>query len=161
MFDMATSSYESQTFGHSLVAFSFFSSLSLLVLVVSTIWGFTNLKYPKLQQAPTNKPTTKKKANSKTPEKVVILKAKKSAKRIRITLKKAENVSGYQVAVYKSKKNAKKNKKAIVKKHIITTSTKLKSKKFKKKILYVRARAYRVYTGKVYYGAWSDIKKVK
>ena len=113
---------------------------------------------------PTNKETTKapaKKKYSKTPAKATVIKAKKSAKKIRITLKKQENVSGYQVAVYKTKKNAKKNKKAIVKKYAIKLNFKIKSKKFKRKKLFVRARAYAIYTGKIYYGAWSDVKKVK
>ena len=112
----------------------------------------------------TNMQTTKasdKKKYSKVPAKTTVIKAKKSAKKIKITLKKQENVSGYQVAVYKNKKNAKKNKKAIVKKYTIKLNFKIKSKKFKRKKLYLRARAYAIYTGKVYYGPWSDIEKVK
>ena len=112
----------------------------------------------------TDKTTSKapsKKKYSKTPDKATVIKAKKSAKKIRITLKKQENVSGYQVAVYKTKKNSKKNKKAIVKKYTIKLNFKIKSKKFKRKKLFVRARAYAIYTGKIYYGAWSDVKKVK
>ena len=116
--------------------------------------------------SPTDKKPTVKPSGgtsySNTPGRATVVKAKKSAKKIKVTLKRMSRVSGYQIAVYKSKKNAKKNKKAIVKKHTITLKTKIKSKKFaKRKKLYVRARAYAIVKGKVYYGRWSAIKKVK
>jgi hypothetical protein len=111
------------------------------------------------------KPTVKPSGGTKysnVPGTATVIKAKKSAKKIKVTLKKLNRVSGYQIAVYKSKKNAKKNKKAIVKRYTITLNTKIKSKKFAKiKKLYVRARAYAIITGKVYFGRWSAIKKAK
>lgn len=111
------------------------------------------------------KPTVKPSGGTKysnVPGTATVIKAKKSAKKIKVTLKKLNRVSGYQIAVYKSKKNAKKNKKAIVKRYTITLNTKIKSKKFTKiKKLYVRARAYAIITGKVYFGRWSAIKKAK
>ena len=111
------------------------------------------------------KPTVKPSGGTKysnIPGRATVIKAKKSAKKIKVTLKKLNRVSGYQIAVYKSKKNAKKNKKAIVKRYTITLNTKIKSKKFAKiKKLYVRARAYAIITGKVYFGRWSAIKKAK
>lgn len=111
------------------------------------------------------KPTVKPSGGTKysnIPGRATVIKAKKSAKKIKVTLKKLNRVSGYQIAVYKSKKNAKKNKKAIVKRYTITLNTKIKSKKFAKiKKLYVRARAYAIITGKVYFGRWSAIKKTK
>lgn len=111
------------------------------------------------------KPTVKPSGGTKysnVPGRATVIKAKKSAKKIKVTLKKLNRVSGYQIAIYKSKKNAKKNKKAIVKRYTITLNTKIKSKKFAKiKKLYVRARAYAIITGKVYFGRWSAIKKAK
>ena len=115
--------------------------------------------------APTNNKTKGKQAaparRSIKPGPVTVIKAKKSAKKLKVTLKRLDNVSGYQIAVYKKKKNAKANKKAIRKTYTIMLTTKIKSKKFKRKKLYVRARAYAILRGKVYYGAWGPIKKVK
>ena len=89
---------------------------------------------------------------------------KKSAKKIKITLKKITNASGYQVQISKSKKFKKVlvkktiKKLKLVKKAVFT----VKSSKIKnKKKLWVRARAYIVFNGKVIYGSWSKAKKAK
>ena len=124
---------------------------------------------PTTAETTTLAPTTKQSTTKKTTptkrsiknSKVIVVKAKKSAKKLKVTLKRVNNVSGYQIAVYKTKKNAKKNKKAIRKTYTITLTTKITSKKFKSKKLFVRARAYAILRGKVYYGAWGPIKKAK
>lgn len=104
---------------------------------------------------------------SKSPELVKakilkISKRKKSAKKIKITLKRVECASGYQIAVFDSKKNAKKNIKALINRFTSKVKYTLKSTKIKnKKILYLKARAYRIKDEKLVFGKWSKIKKTK
>ena len=116
-------------------------------------------------QAPTQKPTVAP-VTTKAPTVVVpgkaavkkVVKKKKSAKKVKVTLKKIAGATKYQVAVYKTKKNAKKNKKALVKKTTTKLSFTIKSKKLKnKKTVYVRARAWNT----AGFGAWSGVKKSK
>lgn len=106
--------------------------------------------------------TTKKTKKVAKPAKVKIKKAKKKAKKLSIVLKKAKGAKKYQVAVYKSKKTAKKNKKAIIKRTTKKLKFTIKSKKLKKKKLFVRARGINYNAkGKKQYGKWSGIKRVK
>lgn len=80
------------------------------------------------------------------------------SKKAKISLK---HISGaqYQVKVSATKKF--KAKDTITKKVTKVTLT-INNKKIKnKKVLYVKARAYRVVDGKTYYGNWSKVKRVK
>ena len=73
---------------------------------------------------------------------------------------KLKKISGakYQVKISTTKKFKKKN--TITKKVTKATFT-IKNKKIqKKKVLYVKARAYRVSGGETYFGKWSNVKKV-
>ena len=97
----------------------------------------------------------------KVPE-AKIKKAVKKKKTIKITLK-MNKVTGYNIKVSK-KKNFKKvlYKKTIkAKKAIERGILSIKSKKFKAKKLYVKARAFIIDDGIKYYGKWSTAKKVK
>lgn len=106
-------------------------------------------------------PTTKTSAVVKVSipkAKVKKVTKKKASTKTKISLKKIRGVR-YEVKVSITKKFKKKNtvtrnvKKAVL---IIT------GKKFKnRKVLYVKARAYRVVNGNTYYGKWSNTKKVK
>ncbi len=101
-------------------------------------------------------------ANAKkyTPAKVKLKSAKKvGAKKVKLTWKKVKGCSGYEIYVsnkkgagYKKVANVKKWKKVscIVKKGIK-----------KKKTSYFKVRAYRKAAGKTYYGAFSNVKKVR
>ena len=120
--------------------------------------------------APTTKaPTTKKPSQSSAKQKETyflgttkVKKAKRSAKKIRVKLRKVKYADGYQVMVYKTKANAKAKVKAIVKKYVTSLKATIKSKKIKKKkIYYVRARAYMLYNGGLIFGDWSAVKKTK
>lgn len=80
------------------------------------------------------------------------------SKKAKISLK---NISGaqYQVKVSATKKF--KAKDSVTKKVTKATFT-INNKKIKnKKVLYVKARAYKVVDGKTYYGNWSKVKRVK
>ncbi|MCR5704856.1 MAG: hypothetical protein K6G85_09540 [Eubacterium sp.] len=93
------------------------------------------------------------------------VKAKKSAKKIKVTLKKRLiSADGYIVRFYKSKKLAKKNKK-YVKQFTIKKTPKtfsVSNKKLKAKKLYIRVIGYKNIAGKrVLAKKWSVAKKVK
>ena len=110
----------------------------------------------------TKEPTTV--VPTKAPAKVSVGKTKvkkatkrKSAKKIKVTLKRVNGVSGYQVNVYKSKRT----KKALATKNVTKVKFTFKSKKVKKKKLFIRARAYGFNGGIKVYGEWSAWKKVK
>ncbi|MDE7423132.1 MAG: hypothetical protein K2N51_05510 [Lachnospiraceae bacterium] len=104
---------------------------------------------------PTVKPTEKLPTVAK-PKKVSVTKAKASGKgNVKVTWKKVSKAKGYQIAYARNKKfNNQKLKNTKKRTYIIK---KLK----KKKIYYIRVRAYTVANGKKKYGSWSKIKKVK
>ena len=80
------------------------------------------------------------------------------SKKAKISLKRISGAQ-YQVKVSATKKF--KAKDTITKKVTKATLT-INNKKIKnKKVLYVKARAYRVVDGKTYYGNWSKVKRVK
>lgn len=102
-----------------------------------------------------------------TPTSGTILVAKTKVKKVtkKLLSKKAKislkNISGaqYQVKVSATKKF--KAKDSVTKKVTKATFT-INNKKIKnKKVLYVKARAYKVVDGKTYYGNWSKVKRVK
>ena len=112
------------------------------------------------EQTVTLSPQTKMNAPKPTVSKTS---KKKSAKKLTIKLKKAYDVAGYQVRVYKTKSAAKKLKKHIFKKTINSNKAKftIKSKKLKKKKLFVRVRSFVSDNGTKVYSKWSAVKKVK
>ena len=90
--------------------------------------------------------------------KVKKVKKKLTSKKAKIKLKKI-NGAKYQVKISTTKKF--KKKKTVTKKVAKSTVT-IKSKKIKnKKVIYVKARAYKVVNGKTYFGKWSKVKKIK
>lgn len=90
------------------------------------------------------------------PEKVKSLSVKNlKGKKAKVTFQKVSKASGYQI-IYSTSKSFKNVKKVNVKKTSYTI------KKLKKgKTYYVRVRAYRKVNGKIYYGTYSAIEKVK
>lgn len=111
----------------------------------------------------TDNDTVSKDSSKEEIGKAKIKTVKKAAGKLTITLSgKVSKASGYQIKAYSSKKKANKNKSAVVTKLKRKNVKKItvKDKKFKKKkVLYVRVRAYRTVNGKKAYGAWSGIKK--
>ena len=88
--------------------------------------------------------------------KVKALKATK-AKQVLVKWKKVSGANGYQVT-YSLKKNFKKAKTV----NVSASKAKVTLKKLKsKKVYYVKVRAFKVYRGQTYYGAYSKAKKVK
>ena len=80
----------------------------------------------------------------------------KNNKKIKITLKKVAGVKGYQIQYATSKKFTRKTTKMVKVKKNIKTITKLK-----RKVYYIRVRAYKTVKGKIYYSKWSNVKKVR
>lgn len=72
-----------------------------------------------------------------------------------IIRKKVNNVTGYQIQYSKNKKF--KTSKKILTKKLNKKITKLSSKR----TYYVRVRTYKRSNGKVFYGSWSNVRKVK
>lgn len=85
-----------------------------------------------------------------------IKKAKRTAKKLKLTLAKASNAIGYQIAYSTSKKFTKKTTKYVTSKKTSVTLKKLKNKKY-----YVKARAYTKVGKKSVYGSWSEVKTIK
>ena len=82
---------------------------------------------------------------------------KLASKKAVIKLKKV-NGAKYQVMISMTKKfNKKKTITRKVNKATFTVKNKILQKK---KVLYVKARAYKVLNGKIYYSKWSNVKKV-
>lgn len=106
-------------------------------------------------------PTTKTSAVVKVSipkAKVKKVTKKKASTKTKISLKKIRGVR-YEVKVSITKKFKKKN---TVTKNVKKAVLTITGKKFKnRKVLYVKARAYRVVNGNTYYGKWSNTKKVK
>ena len=93
----------------------------------------------------------------KAPGKVKNLKIKhKSRRKINIKWKKVKRASGYQIAI----RIGKKGKFRIQKKEVINKNYYIKSK-LKKKVYYVKVRAYRRYGNIVVFGKFSKVKRCK
>ncbi|MBE6719963.1 MAG: hypothetical protein E7571_04810 [Ruminococcaceae bacterium] len=93
-----------------------------------------------------------------TPTATKITKLTAKSKAFAVKWSKAANCMGYQVQ-YSTSKNMKGAKTVTVKGSSTLTRT-VKNLK-KKKIYYVRVRAYNKYGGKTYFTKWSAVKKVK
>lgn len=95
------------------------------------------------------------KTNDTRPGKVVIHSAKnKSGRKISLSWKKMKGAKGYQIQYADNKKFKRKKSKQISKTKYIIAKCK------KKKIYYIRIRAYQSDGGKKVYGNWSKVKKV-
>lgn len=77
-----------------------------------------------------------------------------AAKKLVVQYSKSKNATGYNIA-YSTSKKFKTSRTVNSKKAKVTL------KKLKKKTYYVRVRAYKLESGKKYYSAWSNVKKVK
>lgn len=88
--------------------------------------------------------------------KVKALKSTK-AKQVLVKWKKVSGANGYQVT-YSLKKGFKKAKTV----NVSASKAKVTLKKLKSgKVYYVKVRAFKVYRGQTYYGAYSKVKKIK
>ena len=104
---------------------------------------------------PQPKPTVTVKVKKATLQSVKNTKGKK----LTVKWKKISGVTGYEIQYSTSKKFAKsKTKTAKIKKASTTSKTIKKLKKGKK--YYVKMRAYKKVNGKVYYGKYSNVKKI-
>lgn len=102
-----------------------------------------------------SKSTTVSENNIKT---VVIKKASKKGRKVKIKLKKVSAVTGYQIQISRNKKFTKK----IITKKVKKVSFAISSAKIKKcKKLYVRVRAYQKNKDTMRTGKWSKTKVVK
>ncbi|WP_370748909.1 hypothetical protein [Eubacterium sp.] len=112
----------------------------------------------------TNTLTTSKTTKVTKPAKVKKLKTytkKRKAVKVKLTFRKVKGVKRYKVVVL-YKKAAKKHKRTLITKTIKTNRYIIKSRKLKnKKYLYVKVRAYIKHNGKIVYGKWSNIRRVK
>lgn len=112
------------------------------------------------QVKPDTKPgTTASKAETKInkPKRVLVKKAKRSGKKVKVQWKKVNGCTGYQI--WTSNKKSGKYTLAKVRKNAGTTSAILKQKKKKK--LFVKVRAYKTVGKKTVYGKFSKIRVVK
>ena len=100
---------------------------------------------------PKNKPTTKVTVGRISIKSLKNVKKKK----IKLTAKKINNINGYEIQYSTSSKFAKAKKKTTTK-YSYTISKLQKKKKY-----FIRIRAYRIVSGKKYYGQWSATKKIK
>ena len=99
-------------------------------------------------------------ARKYTPAKVKLKSAKKTgAKTVKLTWKKVKGCTGYEIYISRKKSSGYK-KSANIKKWKKVTGIVKKGIK-KKKTYYFNVRAYRKAAGKTYYGAFSNVKKVK
>ena len=105
-------------------------------------------------------PTTKASVVNVSVGKTKVKKVTKklAAKKAKISLK---SISGAKYQVKVSTVNSFKAKKTVTKNVTKATFTVNSSKIKGKKVLYVKARAYKVVNGTTYYGNWSKVKKVK
>ncbi len=88
--------------------------------------------------------------------KTLVSKIKIKKKKVIITVKKKSGIVGYQIKIGSNRKLTKNKKLMQNKKNQFTV------KKWKKKILYVKVRAYKIDSlGKRVYGKWSKIKRRK
>ena len=113
----------------------------------------TNAGNPK--PTATTTPTPKPAAKKITVSKAKVLKAKRKANKVTITIKKVKGASGYKVKIASNKKMTKNCR------IISTKRTKVIVTKWKKKNCYIKVRAYKLdSTKKKIYGQWSNRKKV-
>lgn len=113
----------------------------------------TNAGNPK--PTATTTPTPKPAAKKITVSKAKVLKAKRKANKVTITIKKVKGASGYKVKIASNKKMTKNCR------IISTKRTKIIVTKWKKKNCYIKVRAYKLdSTKKKVYGQWSNRKKV-
>lgn len=99
-------------------------------------------------------------AQKYTPAKVKLKSAKKTGtKKVKLTWKKVKGCTGYEIYL-STKKSSGYKKSANVKKWKKVTGVVKKGVK-KKKTYYFKVRAYRKAAGKTYYGAFSNVKKVR
>ena len=89
-----------------------------------------------------------------------IIKIKKEGQKIKINWKQNKKADGYLIQ-YASDSQFKKKKKVKIKKNTTTTHIKLKKLFRKKKKCFVRICAYKKWKGKIYYGTWSKMKKIR
>ena len=83
-----------------------------------------------------------------------VSKIRRKKKKVTITLKKVSGAAGYQIKAGSNKKLGKNKRQQMGKKNIFTI------KKWTKKKIYVKARAYKLDSlGKKVYGKWSRVKK--
>lgn len=126
--------------------------------------GLPQTSAPSVQTTPNPSQSgkeTKKNPGQKTGKKLFVPKAKivkikKKSKKIIITIKKIKKAAGYQIKAGSNKKITK-NKKILTKRKATLTI-----KKWKKRNLYVKARAFKINSaGKKVYGKWSSVKKIR
>lgn len=87
-----------------------------------------------------------------------VIRAKRSGRKIKVTIKKVSGASGYRVYLKKGKKG----KYHRVKTYKGSKKRTYTSKRLKrKKTYYVKVRAYKTYNSKKYFGKYSKSKKVK
>ena len=79
----------------------------------------------------------------------------KNNKKIKITLKKVAGVKGYQIQYATSKKFTRKTTKTVK----VEKEYKNYYRRLKRKVYYIRVRAYKTVKGKIYYSKWSNVKK--
>lgn len=97
-------------------------------------------------------------ASSITKPAKAVIRAKRSGRRIKVTIKKVSGASGYRVYLKKGKKG---------KYHRVKTYKGSKKRTYtskglkRKKTYYVKVRAYKTYNSKKYFGKYSKSKKVK
>lgn len=94
-----------------------------------------------------------------TPAKTTLKKTKKVAKnKVQLTWKKVKKATGYEVYQSTKKNGTYKKVKTVKKTKVVSYKTKSLKKK---KTYYFKVRTYRKVAGKTYYGAFSNVKKVK
>ena len=132
-----------------------FSSIPLNVTIHPSVSEKNNVNNitNKNQQPTTANPNTA--AQVKKPTKVSKVKVSVKKKKTTVSWKKVKGAKGYQVQYALNKKFTKKKKIKLVKKNKITI------KGLKKKVYYIRVRAYKKVNGKKVYGKWSKVKKVR
>lgn len=125
----------------------------------SVVSATANNKSKETEKQKTTENTVKKNTKEITVKQLKIQKITRNRKKqLTVYWKKDKTVSGYQVQIAANKKMTKARKMIKVsKKKTSCTIKKLKSKR----TYYVRVRAYKKVKGKVVYGKWSQIKKIK
>lgn len=104
------------------------------------------------------KKTTKKITIKVVPKKVTIKTVKSSSKKtLSVTWKKDKTVTGYQLQFC----HVKNFKRGTYQKNFKMKKTSAKVSGIKSKVYYVRIRSYKKVGKKTYYGAWSNVKRVK
>ncbi|MCB6992085.1 S8 family serine peptidase [bacterium 210820-DFI.6.37] len=93
------------------------------------------------------------------PKKATISKLTAGTRSLKVTWKRDKTVTGYQVVIAKNK-TFKKGRKSVTIKSNKTTS-KVFKKLSRKKVYYVKARAYKTSGGTKLYGAYSKVKKIR